>query len=250
MGRRVQPRPAVDGTLEVQQAVRLTRTLLWSLDEPKANLLLDDPVASTLAPFDRVGYTIGVTRAEGEDGWIVPTTMFGRMKDGFGARDLEVLVNPVDGRLAATPRAAGPIVEISTIEDAVALLDHLVSEEMLAPAGLPEGTRLAADAVQAWTWAGTTDGYLNLMVPGTGRVTFHYGSAGFGCGPSPIPLTLATGTSAITTDPTESGGWNTIAWPAGPNATSGPYGISGEVPSATLIAWATAMDRARLAEAG
>ena len=243
------PAPAVDGPLEVQQAVRLTRTLLWSLEGAKANLLLDDPVASTLAPFDHVGYTLGTPRAVGEDGWIVPTTMFGRMRNAFGARDLEVLVRPVDGRLDATVHAAAPILEVSTVEDAVALLDRLVSEEMLAPAGLPEGTRLAADAVQAWTWAGTTDGYLNLMVPGAGRVTFHFGSAGFGCGPRPIPLTLSTGTPAITTDPTESGGWNTIAWPARPNATSGPYGISGEVPSATLIAWATAMDRSRLANA-
>jgi hypothetical protein len=244
------PAPTVLGPLPAQRAVQLTRTLLWSLDEAEAGLLLEEPVQATLAPFEHPGFVFGVPRAEGDDGWVVPATGFGRTRDGLAARDLEVLVRPEQGRLVATLRAAGPMVQIRTIDDAVAELDRMLTSDVIAPTGLPAGTRLAGRAISAWTWAGRTEGNLDLTVPGTGRVTFHYGSAGFGCGPSPIPLTLPNGTPAITSDPTESGGWNTIAWPARPNATSGPYGISGEVPTATLIGWATAMDRARLAEAG
>jgi hypothetical protein len=240
------PAPAAVGSLERAWAVRLTRTLLWSLGRERVDLLLARPGDLPALPFDRPGHVLGTPRPAGE-GWVVPATVYGRTASGFAARDLDVRVRPVDGRLVAAPRATGPLVRIRTVDDAVALLDRLLTAEVVAPAGLPEGTRLAPRAFDAWSWDGSSEGALYLAVPGFGRVTFHYGSAGFGCGPSPVPLTLATGTGAITTDPAGSGGWNTIAWPARPRETSAPFGISGAVPTSTLVAWASAIDRAGLA---
>jgi hypothetical protein len=117
----------------------------------------------------------------------------------------------------------------------------------VAPAGLPANARLAPNAFQAWTWRGRTSGSLSVQVPGTGRLTFYYGSGGFGCGPKPIPTELESGTPALVSDPRGSGGYNVVAWPARPKNTSAPFGIAGQAPPSTLLAIANAMDRARLA---
>lgn len=243
------PAPVASGPVGAEEAARLTRelvaALVWRADEVDPGLLLDGPTDGELAPFDRPGYAFGSpTRAGG--GWSVATTIYGRLGDGFATRDVEFLVRAVDGRVAAVPVVVGPIVRLRTVDEAVALLDRVLTAEVVPPAGLPAGSRLAPQALEAWTWAGETTGYLKLIVPGLGTVTFNYGSSGFGCGPSPIPLELGTGTRAIATDPTESGGFNTVAWPAGPRDFSAPFGVSGELPPSTLVAIASATDRARL----
>lgn len=242
------PAPVVTGPIAAEEAARLARELIvalvWSPNDVDPGLLLDGALDVELAPFDRPGYAFGSPSRTG-NGWTVPTTIYGRLGDGFAARDLEFLVRPVDGRLAASPAVVGPIVRLRTIDDAVAFLERVLTVEVIPPAGLPAGSRLAPQALEAWTWAGQTTGSLQLLVPGAGKVTFHYGSAGFGCGPSPIPLELETGTRAIATDPIESGGFNTVAWPATPRDFSAPFGVSGELPQSTLVAMASAMDRAR-----
>lgn len=240
------PAPVATGQPAAEEAVRLTQSLLWSLGKERADLLLADSFSEDLTPFERPGFTIGRPERVARLGWVVPATAFGRTEEGFAAQDLRIVVAPVDGRVAATPHAAGAIQRIRTVDDAVAFLDRILTAEVVPPAGLPAGTRLAARALTAWSWRGAAEGSLNLIAPGVGRLTFNYGSAGFGCGPSPVPLTLATGTRAIVTDPAESGGYNTVAWPARRGASSGPFGISGEVPTGVLVPIAGAMDRARL----
>ena len=119
---------------------------------------------------------------------------------------------------------------------------------VIAPAGLPEGTRLASRwAIDAWSWRGRTTGSLHVSAPGIGRLDFYYGDGGLGCGAYPVPLELETGTHAIVQDPEMSGGYNAIAWPAQPNDTSGPFGISASTSTGTLVAIATAMDASRRA---
>jgi hypothetical protein len=245
------PAPVATGPVGAQEAVRLTRDLIWGLvwgrEEVDPDLLISRAGGGELVPFDRPGYAFGSPVRAG-NGWIVPATTYGRLGERFAVRDVRFLVRPVDGRMEASPSVVGPVVRLRTIEDAVALLDRVLTADVVAPEGLPPGSRLAPKALSAWTWAGETTGSLSVLVPGAGRLTFHYGSGGFGCGPSPIPLALGTGTPAVVTDPEQSGGFNTIAWPARPHETSGPYGISGEVPIATLTELATAMDRTRLTE--
>ncbi|TMK63456.1 MAG: hypothetical protein E6G52_07650 [Actinobacteria bacterium] len=130
----------------------------------------------------------------------------------------------------------------------------MLTVDVVAPAGLPQGTHLAANALSAWSWGGRTTGQLGLVVPGTSgnpkTLSVFYGQGGFGCGPSPVPLQLTTGTSAIASDPTESGSYTQVAWPAGPNDFSGPLGLSGTLPRETMIGIAAAMDADRLAARG
>jgi hypothetical protein len=79
----------------------------------------------------------------------------------------------------------------------------------------------------------------------------RYGSAGFGCGPSPVPIELPTGTPAIATDPAEGGTSSQVAWPAaGPADGRVPFSVSGELPREQVLAVAAAMDAARLAARG
>jgi hypothetical protein len=236
------PVPAAVGGVEAQRAVELARTLLWSFGRPdRTELLLESPVDPRLAPFDGLGFTLGDPTRLAE-GWTIDAHTFGRLGDGFATRDLRVHVRTVDGRLAATVEPAGPLERVRSVEDAVRYLDTILTARVIAPAGLPDGTKLAPRAIDAWSWRGTTNGSLHLRAPGTGRLTFYYGESGFGCGASPIPLELPTGTPAIVTDPSESGGYNIIAWPAAASDSSGPFGIWGEVPTRKLVAMASAMD--------
>jgi WD40 repeat protein len=244
------PAPATLGTIEEQRAVQLARDLLWSLGRPdraNADLLLAAPLDPELVPFGHVGYAIGDAVREG-DAWTIPAHTYGRMGAALGTRDVEVTIRDVDGRLAATLAAAGPVVRLRTVDDAAAYLDRILTVPVIAPAGLPEGTRLASRwAIDAWTWRGRTTGTLHLSAPGIGKMSFYYGDGGLGCGAYPVPLELETGTHAIVQDPEMSGGYNAIAWPAAPKDTSGPFGISANAPTETLVAVATAMDASRRA---
>jgi hypothetical protein len=242
------PAPATLGSLEEQMAVQLARDVLWSLGRPdhaRADLLLAEPLDPTLVPFGHVGYAIGDAVRKG-GAWTIPAHTYGRMGAAIGTRDVAVTVRDVDGRLAATLTAAGPIVRLRTVDEAARYLDRVLTVPVIAPAGVPEGTRLAKRwAIEAWTWRGRTTGTLNLNAPGVGRLSFYYGEGGLGCGAYPIPLELETGTPAIMQEPTESGGYNAIAWPAGPKETSGPFGIQGQAPTAMLVSIANAMDGSR-----
>jgi hypothetical protein len=242
------PAPAVVGSVEEQRAVQLSRDLLWSLGRPdraNADLLLAEPVEPGLLPFGHLGYAIDAPVREG-DAWTIPAHTYGRMGAAIGARDVEVTVRDVDGRLAASLTAAGPIVRIRTVDDAARYLERVLTVPVIAPAGLPEGTRLASRwAIDAWSWRGRTTGSLHVTAPGIGRLDFYYGDGGLGCGAYPVPLELETGTHAIVQDPEMSGGYNAIAWPAEAKDTTGPFGISANAPTQTLVAIATAMDAAR-----
>src|SRR5207247_9182667 len=116
------------------------------------------------------------------------------------------------------------------------------------------GTNLASTALCAWSWGGRTAGQLGLVVTWTSgnpkTLSVFYGQGGFGCGPSPVPLQLNTGTSAIASDPTESGSYTQVAWPAGPNDFSGPLGLSGTLPRETMFGLAGDIDAERLAARG
>ena len=242
------PAPSTLGSLEEQRAVGLARDLMWSLGHPdpgRAELLLAEPLDPGLVPFGHVGYAIGDPERMG-DAWTIPAYAYGRMDAALGTRDLTVTVRDLDGRLAATLEAAGPVVPLRTVDDAALYLDRILTVPVIAPTGFPSGARLAERwAIDAWSWAGRTTGSLHVSAPGIGRLSFYYGDGGLGCGAYPVPLELETGTSAIVQDPETSGGYNAIAWPAAPRDSSGPFGISGQAPTETLVAIATAMDASR-----
>lgn len=239
------PAPPAVGGVERQHVTQLVQNLMWHLDRPaRSALLLEEPIEHRTAPFDRLGFTLEpLVRRDG--GWTIRVHAFGRRPNGFATQDLSVSVRGVDGRLAATVEPAGPIVPLRSVEDAVAYLERILTVRVLAPAGLPEGTRLAANAFDAWSWRGRATGTLHLVAPGTGRLSFFYGDGGLGCGSYPVPVELATGTPAIVQDPEVSGGFNAIAWPAGPRESSGPFGIWGEAPTSMLVSIASAMDATR-----
>lgn len=242
------PAPAVVGSIEEQRAVELARDVLWSLGRPdrvQADLLLAEPLDPGLIPFAHVGSAIDDAVREG-DAWTIPAHTYGRMGAAIGTRDVTVTVREVDGRLAATLAAAGPIVRLRNVDDAARYLERVLTVPVIAPAGLPEGTRLASRwAVEAWSWRGRTTGSLHVVAPGIGRLDFFYGDGGLGCGAYPVPLELGTGTQAIVQDPEMSDGYNAIAWPAAPKDSSGPFGISANTSTETLVAIATAMDASR-----
>lgn len=239
------PAPPALGGVERQRAVELAQTILWHLRQPeRVELLLASPVEHGVAPFRHMGSTFEQpVRRDG--GWSIRAHAFGRLGEGFGARSLRVEVRNVGGRLAGTVVPAGPLVRIRTVDDAVRFLGRTLTVRVLAPAGLPEGTTLAARALDAWSWRGRTTGSLNVIAPGFGRLTFYYGSGSLGCGSYPIPVDLSSGTPAIMQDPEMSGGYNAVAWPAEPKDASGPFGVSGRVPPAVLVAIAGATDANR-----
>lgn len=251
------PAPPALGSLESAQAASLVRELLWrwSGSEPdQVALALSGPTDPSLLPFKRLGFTFGEAARRGP-AWVVPATVFGRTGDGFGFRRVSFSVRPESGRLTVAPTSIGSIRPIRTIAQATRLLDSILSARVVRAAGLPAGTVLARDAIYAWSWGGRTTGSLNLKAPapsggGKRSLTINFGASGFGCGPSPVPLELATGTPAIANDPAEGTTYNQVAWPAGPRESSGPFGVSAELPRETVIAIAAAMDARRLAARG
>ncbi len=245
------PAPVVLGPPEEVRALSLVRQLVWRWDERAEARLVAEGHRPRLLPFDDLGAAFG-RPARREAGWAVPTTVFGRTDRGFGSRTLVFVVGAEDGRAVVRVATASPVRRIRTIADAVRFLDRTLTVPVLAPAGLPPGTELARRyPMEAWTWRGRTEGALNLRVPtpdGPRTLTVRYGSAGFGCGPSPVPIELPTGTPAIATDPAEGGGYSQVAWPAaGPRDGTVPFSVSGEIPREQVLAVAAAMDAARLA---
>jgi hypothetical protein len=242
------PAPALDGRPEAARALSIVRQLVWRWNEPAQARLVVEGYRAGLLRFEDLGAAFGrPVRREG--GMAVPTTVFGRAGGGLAFRTLDLVVRAEDGRAVVRPAAVSRIERIRTIDEAARFLRRTLTVPVPAPAGLPAGARLAG--IEAWTWRGRTEGLLTLRVPtarGSTPLTIQYGSAGFGCGPSPVPIELPTGTGAITNDPAEGGTSNQVAWPAsGPRDLDAPFGVSGELPREQLIAIAGAMDAARLA---
>ena len=242
-------------SLESAAAASLVRHLLWTWNRnpDRAGLLLQGGGNPDLVSFRRLGFTFS-TPERSADGWSIPATLFGRTDGGFAFRRVAFRVRSDAGRLVVDPVRLQGLRYVRTIGQAVRLLRSMLTVDVVAPAGLPQGTHLAATALSAWSWGGRTTGQLGLVVPGTSgnpkTLSVFYGQGGFGCGPSPVPLQLTTGTSAIASDPTESGSYTQVAWPAGPNDFSGPLGLSGTLPRETMIGIAAAMDADRLAARG
>ena len=246
------PAPPAPGSLEAAAAASLVRHLLWTWNRfpDRAGLLLEGGGNPHLVSFRRLGFTFSAPeRSAG--GWSVPATLFGRTDGGFGFRRVNFHVRADGGRLVVDPVRIQGLRYVRTIGQAVRLLRSMLTVEVVGPAGLPHGTHLAANALSAWSWGGRTTGQLGLVVPGTPgdpqTLSVIYGQGGFGCGPSPVPLELTTGTPAIASDPAESGSYSQVAWPAGPKDWSGPFGLSGTLPRETMIGIAAAMDAERLA---
>jgi hypothetical protein len=246
------PAPPAAGSLEAAAAASLVRHLLWTWNRfpDRAGLLLQGGGNPTLVSFRGLGFTFSQPeRSAG--GWSVPATLFGRTDNGFSFRRVAFHVRADSGRLVVDPVRIQGLRYVRTMGQAVRLLDSMLTLDVVPPTGLPEGTRLASNALSAWSWGGRTTGQLSLSVPGTpngrGTLSILYGQGGFGCGPSPVPLELSTGTSAIASDPAEGGSFTQVAWPAGPKDWSGPYGISGDLPRETIVGIAEAMDAERLA---
>ncbi len=242
------PAPPLDGRPEAARALSLVRQLVWRWDQPAQARLVVAGYRPGLVRFDDLGAAFGRPEVRGAT-VAVPTTVFGRLGDAFAFRRIVFIVGAEGGRAVIRVGVARPVRWIRTVADAVRFLDRTLTVPVLVPAGLPAGTRLARNAVEAWSWRGRTEGALNLSVPTPGgrtTLTVRYGSAGFGCGPSPVPIELPTGTPAIATDPSESGRYSQVAWPAaGPRDTDPPFGLSGELPREQLIVIAGAMDAAR-----
>ncbi len=249
------PAPPAPGSLEAAAAASLVRHLLWTWNRfpDRAGLLLQESGNPDLVSFRRLGFTFSAPERSA-DGWSIPATLFGRTDGGFAFRRVAFHVRADVGRLVVDPVRTQGLRYVRTIGQAVRLLRSMLTVDVVAPAGLPQGTHLAANALSAWSWGGRTTGQLGLVVPGTSgnpeTLSVFYGQGGFGCGPSPVPLQLTTGTPAIASDPAESGSYSQVAWPAGPNDWSGPLGLSGTLPRETMIGIAAAMDAGRLAERG
>jgi hypothetical protein len=249
------PAPPAAGSLQAAAAASLVRNLLWTWNRfpDRAGLLIEGGGNPDLVSFRGLGFTFSAPeRSAG--GWSIPATLFGRTEQGFAFRRVDFHVGADSGRLVVDPVRIQGLRYVRTIGQAVRLLRSMLTVDVVAPAGLPQGTRLAANALSAWSWGGRTTGQLGLVVPGTsgdrGTLSIFYGQGGFGCGPSPVPLQLSTGTSAIASDPAEGGSYTQMAWPAGPGDWSGPYGISGDLPRETIVGIAAAMDAERLAHRG
>ena len=247
------PAPVAQGPPGEVRAASLVRQLVWRWEERAEAGLVVEGYRPGLLRFDHLGAVLGPPSPR-EGGVAVPTAVFGRWGETFASRRITFLVGAEDGRAVVRVLAASPVRPIRTIADAVRFLDRTLTVPVLAPAGLPAGTRLARNAVEAWSWRGRAEGSLNLRVPapeGPTTLTVRYGSAGFGCGPSPVPIELPTGTPAIATDPAESGTYSQVAFPAaGPRDGSVPFSVSGELPREQVLAVAAAMDAARLAARG
>ncbi|MGH2649951.1 MAG: TolB family protein [Actinomycetota bacterium] len=246
------PAPPAVGSLEAAAAASLVRHLLWTWNRfpDRAGLLLEGGGNPDLASFRRLGYTFSAPeRSAG--GWSIPATLFGRTDGGFGFRRVDFRVRADAGRLVVDPVRMQGLRYVRTIGQAVRLLRAMLTVDVVGPAGLPRGTHLAANALSAWSWGGRTTGQLDLVLPGTPgdpeSLSVFYGQGGFGCGPSPVPFELTTGTPAIASDPAESGSYSQVVWPAGPKDWTGPFGLSGTLPRETMIGIAAAMDAERLA---
>jgi len=246
------PTPPAPGSLEAAAAASLVRHLLWTWNRfpDRAGLLLEGGGNPHLVSFRRLGFTFSAPeRSAG--GWSVPATLFGRTDGGFAFRRVDFHVRADEGRLVVDPVRMQGLRYVRTIGQAVRLLRSMLTVDVVGPAGLPHGTHLAANALSAWSWGGRTTGQLDLVVPGTPgdprTLSVFYGQGGFGCGPSPVPLELTTGTPAIASDPAESGSYSQVAWPAGPKDWSGPFGLSGTLSRETMIRIAAVMDAERLA---
>jgi WD40-like Beta Propeller Repeat len=246
------PAPPVAGSLEAAAAASLVRHLLWTWNRfpDRAGLLLEGGGNPDLASFRRLGYTFSAPERSAAE-WSIPATLFGRTDGGFAFRRVDFRVRADAGRLVVDPVRIQGLRHIRTIGQAVRLLRSMLTVDVVAPVGLPRGTHLAANALSAWSWGGRTTGQLDLVLPGTPgdreSLSVFYGQGGFGCGPSPVPFELTTGTPAIASDPAESGSYSQVAWPAGPKDWTGPFGLSGTVPRQTMIDIAAAMDAERLA---
>jgi hypothetical protein len=247
----VSPAPPALGPLAASRAVSLVEQLLWRLRRAGLDpgLVLADAKVADLGSLRKPGFAMGEPELAGA-AWRVPVTLYGATSRGFAVRRVGFVVRPSHGRLVVRVGVVGPLVPIRTIEDAMRALRSVLTVPTAPLPTLPAGTTLDRAAISAWTWRGVTTGQINLLVPtvaGRSPLSFHFGDAGFGC-VQPVPVTLSTGTAAVATDPEAGLAFTPGAGPAPrPRAMTGPFGISAELPRATVLALAGEMDRAPLA---
>lgn len=250
------PAPPAAGRGRASRATALVQHLLWRWhrNPSSTSLVLQGRPAPAVTAFDEFGFAFGDPhRVRGA--WRIPTTVYGTTANGYGARRVAFDVRATHGRLAVRTASIGSFEPVRTVGDAFGLLRSMLSVPVVSLPPLPDGTRLAKKwPISAYTWDGKTSGELSLTVPspnGKGHaLMFSFGDGGFGC-VQPVPVTLATGTQAVATDPTAGGGTNQVAWPvASKRATTGPFGISGDLPRPMILAMAATMDRARLEGVG
>lgn len=235
------PAPPAVGPIERQAAAAAAFDLLGTLgrDPERAGILLAEALDPGLL-VDDFGFGFG-TPVERKRAWAVPANIYGRSEGELVATRLTVRVREVQGRLTAQPVGVAPFRPIRTIDEAVAFLDESLTAEVIPPAGLPAGTRLAMDPLDVWSWGGRTTAELRLSVPtggGSETLTVSYGDGGFGC-VMPRPIMVGN-TPGIATR-------YQVGWPAGRNDWSAPFGVEGQFRKGLLLGVAEAMEELRLA---
>lgn len=246
-------------TLDQMRALATVKAFLkaWTWDPVETGVFLDGAVGPGLTRYgSHAGYVVtGSYRAQ--DSWRVAATIYGERGGHASYKRISIEVAGHEGRLVTRVTGASRERPMRTIEQASRFLASVLTVPFVPPAGLPAGAQLSDMPPEAWgDFGGHVTGSMQVDVPTAGGlhpVTFSYGQgSGFGCGSDPVATDVA-GTPAVTASPRSVNQWDAtpeVAWPAGPNDTSGTYSVSGNLPRAQLFSIAEAMERLRRARLG
>lgn len=238
---------------QLWRASNVARAFLGSWDGARsdARMFLSAPVRGSLMPFGGMGYTIGDPNRTA-NGWSVPVTVYGHHGEGFAYRRISLYVHADGGRLVVRPFANSPIKRLRTVEQAVRFMKQTLTVEVVAPAGLPVGAKLAPRPISAWSWNSRATGSLRLLIPfgGNGKklLTVGYDDGGFGCGSQSKPIDISgTQGDTVTSGAIADGSTAEVIWPAKPGAPSAPFSVAGNLPRRVLLRIAEATEAARRA---
>lgn len=238
------PTPTIVGPLSAGEA-RTTAEMLfsnWGRRPGRTQMMTGGDVPMSVLPWKDIGWIVQDPQPV-KNGWIVPSVAYSfGLNEPHGYREVDVAVERDHGRLTATPTNFGPLVPVTTLEEAHGFAELVTGRDLPDLPVLPAGTRLSADyALNASSWRGVT-ATINATAPSaTGRgggtdMSFSFGESidfSLGCGGpvDPQPTEVAGEPAMID----RSGSIRQVIWPATPEKQTGAFSVHGNLTKQELL---------------
>jgi hypothetical protein len=247
------PTPTIVGPLSAREAKYTAESLFsnWGRRPGRSQMLTAGDVPMSLLPWKHMGWLVGDPERM-KNGWSVPSMAYSYgLNDALGYREINVLVRRSHGRLTATPTSPGPLMEVTSLEDAHGFAEAALGRELPNLPPLPEGTRLADDyALNAMSWRGMS-ATINTVAPRVGGrgpsggtdMSFSYGDRldfSLGCGGAVDPQ--PTEVAGIPAMIDHSGSTRQVIWPATPERPTGTLSVHGILSKEELLELAEAVE--------